>query len=108
VIRIPLYRGRPTYDYLVSHILARFGPLTREQILRRLHVFSGSKISFKRTSNGSYFLTTFSNHYPASQNSFIVKGLIKQVGKKRHSFVYNLTEKGEKLAGDYEAWCLGL
>jgi predicted transcriptional regulator len=37
-----------------------------------------------------------------------VKGLIKQVGKKRHSFVYNLTEKGEKLAGDYEAWCLGL
>jgi len=104
-------------------------PLTRVEILKRVHKLENSQIAFRPTSNGCYFLPLHSEaRTPFPENrtymlggepyvhingydgeyasSLLVKGLIKKVGNVRHTnepYTYVLTPAGEELARVYKS-----
>ena len=87
-----------TKAHVACYVLKRSGPLTRIELMKRVHVLEGKQGAFKPTSNISYFLTT--PYY--GNSSFLRKGLIKVVGKtKSGSFIYDITDEGRALADSY-------
>lgn len=79
-------------------------PLSKEEILRRVHVLENSQIPFKKTSNGCYFLKTKCSITREHKASVILAGLIQPAGKVDRKIVYTLTPKGIKVAKRFVKW----
>lgn len=97
---------KPTKYNLICYILKFYGPLTREEIMRRVFVLEGKTGKFSITSCNSYFEpATPENYTPYGRNqSLYTKGLIKRVGTKNRCHLFDLTPEGMKYAQAYEDW----
>lgn len=95
----------PTKADRICYVLMHSGgPLSKEEILRRVHVLENSQIPFRKTSNGCYFLKTKSNFGSEHKASVILAGLIQPAGKVDRKLVYTLTPKGIDVAGRFVKW----
>lgn len=96
---------RPTKADRICYVLMHSGgPLSREEILRRVHVLENSQIPFRKTSNGCYFLKTEGTFTQEHKASVILAGLIQPAGKVDRKIVYTLTPKGIKVAERFVKW----
>ena len=95
-----MVKKQPQKSHLICHVIRTHGPMSRVDIMRRVHVLSGAKSSFRPLSNHSYFAGGDGN---GVEVSLIHKGLMtaRRVGR---SFVYELTPAGEAHADEYIAW----
>lgn len=95
----------PTKADRICYVLMHSNvPLSREEILRRVHVLENSQIPFKKTSNGCYFLKTKCSIKREHKASVILAGLIQPAGKVDRKLVYTLTPKGIKVAKRFVKW----
>lgn len=95
----------PTKADRICYTLLHAGvPLSKEEILRRVHVLENSQIPFRKTSNGCYFLKTKSSFYSEHKASVILAGLIQPSGKVDRKIVYTLTPEGLKVAERFVKW----
>jgi hypothetical protein len=96
---------KPTKTHLICHVLATHGPMTRIDIMRRVHTLSGAKGPFKPTSNVAYFNPAVTGHYRMDAKiSLLNNGLIHVIGKARNTYIYDLTEAGMAIAKEYTDW----
>lgn len=93
--------------YACYAILNAGRPLTRLETMSATHTFqslAGCKVApFCPTSNVSYWLPQVSPFCSASRSSFLVQGLLRQVGKRKNAHTYELTPAGQELALQVQA-----
>ncbi len=90
---------KPFKAATICYVLLMNGPSARISIMKTVHVLEKSKIPFKETSNQSYFLVSPPGwHCQDAARSVLVKGLVRKASKRGNTIVYDLTEKGRKLA----------
>jgi hypothetical protein len=106
-----------TKAHVACYVLKTCGPLTRIDLMMRVHVLEGKREAFKPTSNISYFSPKLTpenitkrcgmyygeDHYmKRNAGSWLQKDIIKIVGKtKEGAYLYDITSIGHELAGSY-------
>jgi hypothetical protein len=70
------------------------GPLSRYEVMAPIHASKGKTKNW----GNSYFKPTWSYYGHGKESSLILKGLIKVVGKRGNTIIYDLTEAGRELA----------
>ena len=78
------------------YLLAKKGPLTRDELTRGAWVMDGAKIPYKETSNHCYFTPTGGGN--GGYVSLVHRGIITKVGTRGRKYVYDLTPLGEEIA----------
>jgi hypothetical protein len=103
---IPKVMKKPSKSHYICYVLMCAGvPMKRVDIMRRVHLMSGSALAFKPTSNGCYFLTeACSSGHEAAAASLVRRGLIVKSGRVKRYITYALTPAGEMHAKEYIIW----
>lgn len=95
-------KPRITKSHLICYVLGVHGPLSRVEVLRRVHVLEGKpEAAFPPASNHSYFSPRGLGN--GGQVSAVHRGLVQVTGKRGNTLLYGNTPAGTALSAQYIA-----